>query len=189
MYFVMRSKIILSAAAFIVAFGFSVFLASLFISTPAVSFVTVSDHGVPNSSCLKQRYQSETALSISSLLRQDTNNGRERDRELRRVLTDRRVPFGEPNFNDYAEIVDEYVNTSESLGTSGLPVDFHNAWDEHLKAWRDYRDFLNEMKDFDRMSNSSTEKLERLENKYSTEIDQTWYKVLRVGRNHGAETH
>lgn len=182
----MRSKTILSVAAFIIAFGFSVFLASLFMTTPTQTIFVSSDYGTRPTSCFRQRYQSPEAREISALLRQDISNGRERDRNLYQLKVGARTPFGEENFDDFADVMEHYVESSSGLNANDLPPDFQAAWEKHMTVWQDYSNFLNNMKDIDV---NSSEGILRLDNKYSNEINATWYEVLRVGKRYGASTY
>jgi predicted N-acyltransferase len=83
----------------------------------------------------------------------------------------------------------QYADKSGSMEADGLPQDFQIAWREHMKAWRDYADFLNEMKNSSARKMLSEEKLDALETKHSAEITNTWQEVLRIGRNYGAEVY
>jgi hypothetical protein len=184
----MRSKTFLSIAAFIVAFAFSTAFASLFIDKSA----TLSNSDIPPSvnrrstSCFKNR---STALKIEVLIKQDVNNGRERGKKLYRLDRDFRPPFESAAFPDYADAVTEYVDASSSMYSADLPRDFQAAWDKHMKAWRDYSDFLNEKKDSPQRQEVGNETLSFLENQYSADINSTWYEVLRVGRSYGANVY
>ncbi|HQU85843.1 MAG TPA: hypothetical protein PKY59_22085 [Pyrinomonadaceae bacterium] len=184
----MRSKTILSAAAFIATFVFSAFLASLFLPETVQPNYVYSDYNSRSTSCFKKRFQSQNAVEISSLLRQDINNGRKRDRNLIRIDVTANTPFGEDNYDEYAAIIEQYSGESKSLETDELPSDFDQAWNAHMKAWRDYTEFLNEMKD---PSNTdvSIEKLKRIDAKYGKEINDTWYRVLRIARSYDAEIY
>lgn len=184
----MRSKTILSIVAFIAAFGFSAAFASLFITQSAQTSYVISDFGSQKTSCFS-RYQSQTAREISSLLRQDVSNGRERDRNLREFMDDWRTPFGESNFDEFTVVMQEYVDSSSSLDAGDLPSDFQNAWNEHINAWRDYSEFLNNVQDSSQSARFSNEKLMRLDSKYTDEINATWYEVLRVGNKYGARAY
>ncbi|MCD9187753.1 MAG: hypothetical protein LUM44_15135 [Pyrinomonadaceae bacterium] len=179
----MRSKTILSIAAFIVAFGFSVFLASLFMTKPLQTVFVSSDYGSRPTSCFKERFMSREARSISAFLRQDISNGRERDRDIYKLRVGTRTPFGETAFDDYAVIIDEYVNEANNLNANDLPQDFQEKWEKHLKAWQDYAEFLNDLKG---ENVKSSERILRQDGQFNKEIDATWYEVLRVGKTYGA---
>lgn len=181
----MRSKTILSIAAFIVAFGFSVFLASLFMTKPIQPIFVSNDYGSRPTSCFKDRFQSEEARSIAALLRQDISNGRERDRNLYQSKIGARTPFNQPEFEDYAIIINQYVKSSSKLDASEMPQDFQIAWETHIKVWQDYAEFLNETKEITNISEQTL----RIESNFNKDIDSTWYKVLRVGRSYGANAY
>ncbi len=118
----------------------------------------------------------QTQQNIASLVQRDVRNGDE--------------TFNKTNscakwsvfHKTYPEIVNEYVDKSESMNDADLPSDFQLAWREHMKAWRNYADFLND---------SETEKMDtsdftRLNSNYNREISVTWQEVLQIGREYGA---
>jgi hypothetical protein len=156
----MRSKTILSTAAFIVAFAASAAFANLFITKTQ----TVSDYGWASSykstSCFKNRNNSTTANKISALIREDKSNGRASGNNSYRVGEDVRPPFNVSNFSEYAEAVERYVDNSSSMKASDLPNDFRVEWRAHMKAWRDYSDFLNRMKESSNRAALSGEEIE-----------------------------
>ena len=160
----MRSKNILSIAAFFIAFTVSAALASLFIPDQTV-----------------------TANAISVLLRQDIRNGNERDRNIYNTGTDSDGSFKRPSLEKYSEIIGNYVNASERLHTGQLPSDFTEAWQKHMKAWRDYSDFLNDMKDYFGKNNENNKLFCAFEKRYDDEISKTWYEVLRIAENYGSD--
>lgn len=182
----MRSKTILSIVAFIVAFGFSVFLASFFITKPIQPIFLSSDYGSRSTSCFKERFMSSEARSISAFLRQDISNGRERDRNIYQLKVGARTPFGENTFDEYTVIVDQYVDDADKLDTNDLPQDFQEKWEKHLKAWQDYAEFLNDLKG---ENVKSSERILRSDSQFNKEIDATWYEVLRVAKTYGAQTY
>jgi hypothetical protein len=185
----MRSKNILSAAAFVLAFALSAAFASLFITkTQTVSeYVPVSGH--KSTSCFKDRNNSAAADKIAALIREDRSNGRDRDGKTFDVGEDLRPPFDSPKFPAYARAVEQYVNESSSMRTSDLPSDFQAEWREHMRAWRDYSEFLNRMKKPSNQSAWSDEELENTDDFHSREITRTWQAVLRTGRSHGADVY
>ncbi len=185
----MRSKTILSAVAFIIAFAFSAAFASLFITKTqtASDYFPVSGH--KSTSCFKDRSKSVIADKISALIREDRNNGRERSRETYRVGEDVRPPFNSSGFSVYAEAVEQYVDASSSMRTNDFPSDFQVEWREHMKAWRDYSDFLNRMKKSSNRNALSEEELENTDDFHSREITRTWHLVLQSGRSYGANVY
>ncbi len=186
----MRSKNILSIAAFTIAFSFSVVIASLFITkTYPTTYEVVSYSS--GSTCSKRhynQYQSPTAREITELIRQDKSNGRERSKNTYGAEVNFRPAFESARFADYVESVEEYVDESSSLDVSELPRDFQQKWAKHMKAWRNYSDFLNEIKSSD-FKKSKIETLVSADDVYSEEINQTWYEVLELGVDYGADVH
>jgi hypothetical protein len=151
----MRSKNILSIIAFITAFAFSSAFAFLFID------------------------ESQTKNDIENLLRQDISNGRER---FRRINDSGRFPE-KSNYQRYAESVEHYADDSGSISYSHLPPDFQLRWNEHMRAWRDYSNYLNKTKN----SSLEDEDFYQDKNEYLVDINSTWYSVLRVGSKYCAE--
>ena len=169
----MRSKNILSIAAFLAAFAFSTAFAGLFIEKS--EFQLTLDRSYFN-------HDARISGDISALLYRDISNGRERDRRLYR-LYDIDEPFSETGISVYAETVDVYSANSANLRDSHLPPDFQIAWRKHMRAWRHYSNFLAqfdknpEMLEFERNHESRK--------RYIDEIDSTRYEVLRIGRTYG----
>jgi hypothetical protein len=179
----MRSKTILSTAAFIVAFAASAAFANLFVTKTetAPDYIPVSSY--KSTSCFRDRNNSTVANKISALIRTDKNNGYESRGE------DFRPPFTSSAFSDYAEAVERYVDASSSMKTSDLPGDFETEWREHMKAWRDYSDFLNRMKIASNRAGWSEAELEEVDDFHSSEINRTWQLVLQIGASHGADVY
>ena len=171
----MTSKQILSIFAFITAFVLSSAFAWLFIdkSQTNSSFTTFK---VRNAGC---QQDTGTKRSIERLLQQDISNGRER---LWRA-NDSHHPSAKTPFERYAEAVEHYADDSGSMRYSHLPRDFQIRWNEHMRAWRDYSNYLNSS----RNSSSEDRKYYQDRNEYLVDINSTWYSVLRVGRKYCAE--
>lgn len=172
----MRSKQILSIIAFITTFVLSSAFAFLFIdrSVPTVSF---SNFETRNTGC---RQDAETKLAVESFLRQDISNGRER---LWRI-NGSDDSSAKSYLEKYADSVEQYADESGSMNFRHLPYDFQIRWKAHMRAWRDYSDFLNNAKD---SVDSEDESFYRDQNEYLIDINSTWYSVLRVGRNYCAQ--
>lgn len=176
---VMRSKAVLSIIAFLAAFGISVAV------TPRAAQSTVSPY--EKRSCAAQ---SETALRITKLLSQDIENGRLRDRKIE--------SFGIDGISRRAYLVnfvaatDEYADASASIDDSDLPQDFKNAWREHMTAWKNQSDFLNEYtyvshRQGDGIGSGEGSAFPRRQyGEQNRQISDTWYKVLRIARSYNA---
>ena len=172
----MRSKNIISTIAFITAFVFSAAFASLFINESQTNFPTYENRNVDTSDC---RYNDKTCTDISALLIQDIRNGDQRRSRYDYSLGD--------NGNisaRRAETVADYSNASSSMEDSHLPSDFRSAWREHMKAWRDYSEFLTDVS----RNKIENDEFERLEIQYIYDINTTWATVLKIGRSYGAES-
>jgi hypothetical protein len=171
----MRSKNILSTIAFITAFAFSSAFALLFIDkSPTTN--SLAAFKVRNVEC---RQDAETKNAIESLLRQDIRNGQERFWRI----NDSNNPSARSYYERYAESVEHYADDSGSINYSHLPRDFQLRWNEHMRAWRDYSNYLNKAKN----SSLEDEDFYQDKNEYLVDINSTWYSVLRVGKKYCAE--
>lgn len=176
----MRSKDIISIIAFITAFGFSAAFASLFIDESlTTSFKTYEIRDVRTSNC---RTSDKTCTDILALLIQDIRNGEQRRSRFDYSLSeDANVSVRR------AESVEDYANASGSMEDAHLPADFRAAWREHMKAWRDYSDFLNDVSR-KKISDSEFEQKEDQLIHGTNGVNQTWAKVLKIGRGYGADS-
>jgi hypothetical protein len=190
--FAMRIKTIISTAAFIIAFVFSTALASLFIDTSSASYQTdsivIPNYNRSHTSCFKNR-GNNTARKIESLLKEDDRYGRTLDRKLFQIDKGLLSPFSSSSYSEYADSVSEYAESSGKMSADDLPYEFQNAWREHMKAWHDYAEFLDGMKNSSARTESNGEKLSAFDNEYNAEINRTWYEVLRVANDYGADFH
>ncbi len=184
----MRSKNILSIVAFVTAFGLSAAFASLFIAKPTYtsnySLGSTSEY-TPKKYCNLRR-TSPTAGAISTLIANDRANGRARGSKMYDIGESYPPSYDSVAFADYAEAVEDYVNTSSSMTTGNLPRDFKSAWREHLKAWRDYSKFLNKSTEISGRSTLTEEDFDEAKRIYDGEISRTYAKVLDVSENYGA---
>lgn len=174
----MKAKSILSIAAFFTAFAVSAALVMLFFPVNTTNYRATS--------CFTNHSNSATATAITALVRQDVSNGNERDRKIYRLGIDVNASFDDPAFADYAGIIENYADASNSLDAGELPRDFRYAWHKHMKAWSEYSAFLNNVKDY-RNWNVDSDKFQQKEALHIREIEVTWYRVLRVARNHGSD--
>lgn len=152
----MRRKQILSIIAFITAFASSSAFALLFVD------------------------KSSTKYAIETVLRQDVNYGQER---LWRISSGERLP-AKSYFKKYAEAVEEYADDAGSLNYGHLPREFQIRWNEHMRAWRDYSNYLNTVKN---SSQSLDEDFYRKQKEHTADINLTYFDVLRVGSRHGVD--
>lgn len=186
----MRSKNILSIVAFIAAFGLSAAFASLFVTktqTAVPEYVPVN--GYNSTSCFKYKNNSTTANKISALIRQDKRNERDSDREFYENGADIFSSSNSSAFSGYADAVKQYVDQSSRMKASDLPSDFQADWHAHMKAWRDYSNFLNRMKKSSNRAAVSREEIKEIETFHNREIERTWDKVLQTGVMHGANVY
>lgn len=172
----MRSKNILSIVAFVAAFGLSVAFASLFISQNTYS-----------SAYLRAGQNTAAAEAITALILQDYANGYTRDEKIYDLRVSNPSDVNSVAFADYAEAMEGYADDSGSIDANDLPQDFQAAWREHMKAWREYSDFLNQSADISGRTSCSLRKFKTNDNLHNREINRTWYEVLRIGRSYGAD--
>jgi hypothetical protein len=168
---VMRSKDVLSVIAFIAAFGISVLV------TPRQVWP------VFESSSERSFTEREVQQKITSLLSQDIENGRIRDRKINRCGSSSEFGY-QTRFTKLVDATSEYADASASIDDSGLPRDFRRAWRKHMQAWQTHADYLEAMKNSsvsDRRGDFS-----RVYSLQNREISETWYEVLRLARERGA---
>ena len=175
----MRSKTILSAAAFTLAFALSAAFASLFITKTQTASDYFPVNGHKSTSCFKDRSKSATAAKISVVIEKDRSNGN-------KIV---HASFASSEFPAFAKAIEQYVDESSSMRTNDLPSDFQVEWREHMKAWRDYSDFLNRMKKSSNRNAFSEEELENTDDFHSREITRTWHLVLQSGRSYSANVY
>lgn len=175
--FAMRSKDIISTIAFISAFVVSAAFASLFIDeSQPPSFSSYAISNVRSSAC---SYEDKTCTDITALLIQDIRNG-----DQRRSRYDYSLGDAGNISARRAETVADYSAASSSMEDSHLPSDFRSAWHEHMKAWRVYSEFLNEVS----QNKMDDDEFDRLETRYIRDINKTWATVLKIGRGYGADS-
>lgn len=156
----MKMKFITAIVAFSITFGFSAFVAELF-----------GANGQLHSSAGENN---RTGQEISSLLRQDIENGQEMDAACQSGAS----------FYEYSEAVSEYAADSAAIEDVNLPPDFRFAWQAHMDAWRGHADFLEQ-------NNYRSEELTEIEffqkySKQTSEIKRTWLNVLNIAKKYGA---
>ena len=189
----MRSKNIISIAAFIVAFAFSTAFAGLFIdkseyqsvlTVPVVSY----DERQPTS-CFTKKRNKYTAEKIEVFISQDNSIGSEHQQINSRIDRQELPLLKSPLFAEYKTSVAEYVEASGAMDETTMPHEFQTAWRAHTKAWSDFSAFLDSMKSGAVRGNLSDADAREMEKHFSAEIAVTYNEVLRIGRNHGARTY
>lgn len=160
-------KSIIASIAFTVTFGFSVVLVGLIFGFPQTDRVYKQ-----HESC-HINDQSE----IVSFLARDVRYGDLRDSDLRSFDSAADLPLVE-----YTEFINKYVAKSQAMDDEFLPKDFQYAWRNHMKAWRDYADFLSSLSSG--TVDASSQDFVSLEKEYNSEITRTWNLVLEIGENH-----
>jgi hypothetical protein len=167
----MKTKFITAIVAFSTTFVLSVLLI-----------------GVPKENFELQGFatrSSQTKQSISSLLRRDISNGRERDRKINEIYQSNQSEKTTYTSAEYAEIINEYVSASEKLDDTNLPPDFRFAWQNHMKIWREHADFLNQMEEISTEQKIGSDKFFQVFSYQDDEITDTWREVVLTGRKYG----
>lgn len=177
----MRSKNILSIVAFVAAFGLSAAFASQFISKNTYSYNSTS--------YCKYRQKTATSTAIEALITADSINARTRYSKMYDIGESYPPAPDSVAFADYAQAIKKYVDNSSSEATDNLPRDFKLAWREHLRAWRDYSNYLNKSAEISGSHSLTAEEFDDAEIFYSTEINRTFAEVLEIGSSYGADIH
>lgn len=177
----MRIKTILSIAAFSFAFIFSTAFAGLFIDKSELQTVfvvaPVSSNTKPTS-CFGRRANNSVAGKIEFILRQDDNYGRERQVKI----SESNNGGYRPSFTEYVDATSEYADKSGNLDDGSVPQDFQIAWRKHMKAWRDYADFLGKAETM----NLNEAGFAQFNREHNQNIKLTWTQVLLSGAKYGA---
>lgn len=168
----MKSKDTISIIAFISAFAVSAAFASIF--TDKSQYTNYNIYSVRKSPNCQTRNQ--FCSEMSSLLVRDNILGADRINNYDYSLSE--TGNVSPK---RAETVAEYANEASEMNDANLPSEFRTEWREHMQAWRNYSDFLNEV------SRNKIEKTEfnRLENRYLKEINSSYNDVLKLAKTYG----
>jgi hypothetical protein len=165
-----NTRFITAIVAFAVTFIFSAGLVRIIFGEPQVSSVYFN-----RPQCSK-RY----VAGIESFVLQDNRNGEVRIGKIKRQFD------SEGNYYAaYADAVMEYSNVSSSMDANRFPQDFQDAWHTHMDAWRNYAEYLQDMKNTSVQEDSDIDEIKNAETRYNSEINRTWMEVLRVGRSYG----
>lgn len=169
----MRSKHIVALSTFFAAFALSILVVGLFFGKAAIAInLNKTVQNTPCSAGMREK--------ILDLLQQDKENGELRDFD-EFSLYDQSGFF--PTLSTKSKIVSAYVERSNSLDTQGLPKDFQIAWRKHMNAWISYSKFLERAE----KAEVSALDVQRLKQRYHSDIDTTWEEVLRIADSYDAE--
>lgn len=152
-------KFITVVVAFLVTFGFAVFLTTLL--------------GANNRSQFPAIENNSTAREISAFIKQDVENGYEMDM----------AALSGASLFEYSEAVSAYVTVAEAAEDVNFPPDFRFAWQAHMSAWHKHADFLENRtsgKDF------YEKEIYRNYSNQREEIKRTWLEVLDISKKYGA---
>lgn len=166
-----NTRFITAIVAFVATFIFSAGLVRVIFPAPVVQYVYVN----------RPQYIERNTNAIESFILRDITNGENRMD---------RMSYSDSKFDaEYADAVMDYVNTSSSMDASRFPQDFQNAWREHMRAWRNYAEFLEDLKNPAARKNLTDTDFRKAEKNYNDEINRTWEIVLQFGRNYGANVN
>jgi hypothetical protein len=173
--FMSNTKFITAIVAFVATFIFSAGLVRIIFPAPVVQYVYVT----------RPQYVEGDTNAIENFIRQDNFNGDVSNRIGQKSgfeLNPSNLYFGE-----YADSVADYVKISANMNVSQFPTNFQNAWREHQNAWRNYAEFLADMKTSPGRKNISLAEFNGADKRYGVEISQTYKEVIRIGRSYGAD--
>ena len=160
--FMNNTRSITAIVAFIATFIFSAGLVRIIFPAPAVEYVFTN----------RPQYTNRNSSEIESFLLRDIRNGENRMNRISSLRENERYSA------EFADAVMNYSISSSNMDASRFPQDFQNAWREHMKAWRNYAEFL---KEADPTSSKCSE------GRLNAEINRTWIEVVRIGRSYGAD--
>jgi hypothetical protein len=192
----MKLKSILSIVVFAAAFVSSAAVAGLFavkteIQTIEPIFVSAASPGsdARPTQCFGHRHNAETSAvaKINALLKQDDESGRAHHAKVQSLNVDDSTLFAadDSTFSDYAAVTTRYADQSGAMKDSGLPSDFQSTWRVHMRAWRDYADFLEAMKIPEMRAAVDEDAFALLNKQYDADIKRTYLEVLRVAGSYG----
>lgn len=147
-------KFTVAVVAFVVTFIFSAGLVRIFVPEPVIKTVYRD----------RTQFVERNENAIEQFLRRDIRNDATRS------------SYGDSD--EHPEAVMAYWKASSSMDDSEFPADFRAAWREHMKAWKNYGDYLSAAQ----RGKISEQKRERL----NDEINRTWDDVLSIGRIYGS---
>lgn len=190
----MKTKSILSIAAFSTAFILSAAFAALFVDkndsqteyffpfkteTVVTTYETDEPLGVDIAAAAK----------IDSLLQKDDDNGFALTAKIYALTNaDGRLPLASTNvFVSYADATAAYAAASGKLDQDGLPPEFKAAWSRHMKAWRNYSVFLAAMKNPSVRKDLEKNDFDDLDNEFNEEIRASWVNVLQIADASGVD--
>lgn len=159
---VMKTKHILALVAFVATFFFSSLLVSKVLPKAL-------GYRQPQRVFSTRGCSVPTNQRITQLIQQDiynTNNFRD----------------NYSNGLGLAARTENYVNASENLSYEDLPIEFQNAWLNHMRAWRKQANLYNTL-ETDYIEDTA---ILRMKYRNSDEINRTWWEVLRIAKQNGA---
>jgi hypothetical protein len=151
-----NTRTVTALVAFVATFIFSAGLVRIIFPAPVVKYVYTE----------RPRTFERSSNDIETFLLRDIRNGESR---MDYKYTD-----------DYSEAVMDYWKTSSNMDASRFPRDFQDSWREHMQAWRNYADYLAEVKKSSARRDCSEGR------RLVSEINRTWEEVKSVGRTYGA---
>jgi hypothetical protein len=167
-----NTRKIITTVAFIAAFIFSAGLTRLILPAQVIQYVYID----------RPQFIERNTNEIESFLLQDITNGESRMDEIAGLRDS-----NEEYLAEFADSVMEYSDASSSMNADNFPADFQAAWHLHMKAWRNYADFLAIQANAPAKKQMKPADFQKGESSLNAEINRTWFEVLRIGRTHGAD--
>ncbi len=169
--------------------GFTAFILTFVLSVSLVGLL----FGFPKVENTQQIFQLRTNNSIAkymikSLLKRDVfRNGYAARNKIRSIEGYSTMSDADLHRNEiYRQAINEYFIKSSSMNDSNLPRDFQYAWRKHMQAWQKHVTYVNSIHE----NNYSDYRNNPDYSKYSddtTDIDETFYQVLRIAERYGLE--
>ncbi len=171
-----NSRTVYGLIAFAVAFVFSAGLVRILFPAPYVPVVQVAPLPVREYSCDRRKHPKKPKLAsrLEQFIDQDKSNGDDRSTDL---------VDGNLVSATWADSVSDYYETSSSMNTDAFPRDFVEAWNAHMKAWKNYSDYL----ELNRDRRVDPDVFNAKQRAYNKEISKTWDVVIRLARENGAD--
>lgn len=169
----MNTRIIAAALAFFTTFGFS-------------SLLMRFAYDQPEQQTRRWIYRKPVNKQVLRFLEKDIRNGQERFNRLSHYEWQYAPPFSQLSLAEYSDAVADYVAKSGGMDDSNLPADVQIVWRAHMKAWRDYSAFLNNLES---LPSEETKVLDvrQMHREKDARITSTWFAVLEIaGENYGA---
>jgi hypothetical protein len=157
-------------------FGIIAFATTFIVSVAVmgVIFPTQTSSLAPVATRHRKSCGNDLAKKLEAFIERDKSNGETREYAILR---------GKTVSPSAAESVKIYWESSSAMDAGDFPRDFRVAWNDHMKAWYEYSEFVNARKGKTVNPTAFESESERLD----AEITRTWNIVLSSARKYGAD--